>query len=106
MQREQEDAEVVVSLDYLRNEATICVSDWPAQARKFEKLFGDPTKLTRQTSRYTEDGKVHAINRVRSAIWKVPLGAITLTRRRGGPKKSAATQEVPSNDVLKQKQAS
>jgi len=61
MERSKEEAEVIVRLDFLDQQAHICVSQWPAMAAKMRKRYGpsrDPG------SKFSER-------------WTVPLKAIS-----------------------------
>jgi hypothetical protein len=72
MKRIALEAEVIVRLDYSTDEAHVCVSSWPAMARKMERLFGSAL-----------DNKAGQSRR-----WKVPAGAIRFRRPTRRSKKS------------------
>jgi hypothetical protein len=64
MKRRKEEAEVIIRLDYQDQQAHVCVSAWPAMARKMERLYGKSL-----------DG-----NSEQSRRWKLPLKAIGFRR--------------------------
>jgi hypothetical protein len=72
MKRIQEEAEVIIRLDYETDEAHICVAAWPAMASKMDKLYG-PGK----------DGEQNHSRR-----WVVPIKAISF--RKIGSRKAKA----------------
>jgi len=83
MKRIALEAEVIVRLDYSTDIAHICVSSWPAMARKLERLFGpsldDQAEQTRR--------------------WRVPLRVIRFRRAEGRTKQSGKPFEsmVPAS---------
>ncbi len=90
MERSREEAEVIICLDFAEELASISVGDWPAQARKFQKFFGEPLKITRQTVLRSDNGPDRKIDRVRSAFWKVPLTNLSIRlKRRGNVRQSS-----------------
>jgi len=70
MKRSKEEAEVIVRLDYMEQEAHILVAAWPAMAAKMERLYGPSLDGTSEQSRR----------------WRIPLRAISF---RSGKKKVA-----------------
>jgi|SRR5882724_11292637 len=64
MKRIALEAEVIVRLDYSTDMAHVCVSSWPAMARKIERLFGPSL-----------DGKAGQSRR-----WTVPMRAVRFRR--------------------------
>jgi hypothetical protein len=64
MNRSQEEAEVIIRLDYLTQQANVCVSRWPAMARKLEKLYGPSL-----------DGQSEQSRR-----WVIPMRLVSLRR--------------------------
>lgn len=67
MKGRREEAEVIVRLDQLEDCVHICVSAWPAMARKMARLYGPSL-----------DGR----NPERSARWVVPVKCISFRRIR------------------------
>jgi hypothetical protein len=64
MNRSEQEAEVIVRLDYMSEQAHICVSRWPAMARKLERLYGPSL-----------DGQSEQSRR-----WAIPLRLISFRR--------------------------
>jgi hypothetical protein len=66
MKRSKEEAEVIVRLDFMDQQAHICVNQWPAMAERLTRKFGKPIEAGKFVAR-----------------WIVPLKAVsfrTLTR--------------------------
>jgi hypothetical protein len=61
MKRVKEQAEVIIRLDYLDQQAHICVADWPAMAAKMKRKYGKGLD--------SASGQ--------SCRWKAPLKAIS-----------------------------
>src|SRR6476660_8614441 len=64
MQGRREEAEVIVRFDPVGGLCHICVSSWPAMARKMARLYGNPLPKSGRQAHY----------------WTVPLKAITFRR--------------------------
>ena len=64
MKGRKKEAEVIVRLDYLEQKIHICVTSWPAMARKMLKLYGHPLPKSGDQTHY----------------WQVPVRAITFRR--------------------------
>lgn len=69
MKRCQEEAEVIVRMDYKEKMAHICVSQWPSMAKRMEKRYG-----------VSRDGR----NPQLSARWAVPLRSISFRNPSSG----------------------
>jgi hypothetical protein len=67
MKRNQERAEVTIQIDYRSKTANLCVAEWPAMARRLQKLYGQPKKVSR-----TADTRS-----ITTAFWQVPFKAVS-----------------------------
>jgi len=85
MKRIALEAEVIVRLDYSTDMAHICVSSWPAMARKMERLFGPSLDYKAERSRR----------------WKLPIRVIRFRRAEGRTKESGKPFEplVPASAI-------
>jgi hypothetical protein len=82
MQGRREEAEVIVRFDQVDGLCHICVSSWPAMARKMARLYGEPLPRSgRQAHYWTVPLKAITFRRL-SSIGKVPKNAFPTLRAR------------------------
>lgn len=82
MQGKREEAEISVRFDQAEGLCHICVSSWPAMARKMARLYGEPLpKSGRQTHYWTVPLKAISFRRL-SSISKAPRNAFPALRAR------------------------
>lgn len=85
MKGRKEEAEVIIRLDQVDQLAHICVSSWPAMARKMLKLYGQPLpKSGRQAHYWTAPLKIVTFRSLGSLKKGATVPFLTPRRRAGG----------------------
>lgn len=91
MQRSQEEAEVIVRLDYLDGMAHITVNQWPAMNSKMKRLYGAPRDEGQFVARYVVPLKAISFRRLSERPNKRPMSEEHKAKLRAGRAKAVET---------------
>jgi len=101
MKRNQESAEVTIQIDYQTQTANLCVAEWSAIARKFQRLYAPPKKLSRSADGKSNHEPVHFsfFGRILTKNkWRRGWAGLLGTEERGSSEESASAVQPLQSD--------